>query len=61
MAGKTELEFVAAMRTNPMMITEMAGGLRLLQWQSGTFNIQRIAVVFDAQNRFVKVASRYQV
>jgi hypothetical protein len=60
MEGKTERDFENALG-HPVMISNMARGLRLIQWRSGSFNIQRIAVVFDAQHRFLKISSRYQV
>lgn len=59
--GKTEMDFVGAIGRKPVAISELAGGQRLLQWRFGTTEIQSIAVLFDAQHRFVKISSRYQV
>lgn len=61
MAGKSEKDFVDALGRGPHMISELAGGHRLLQWRSGRYNIQAIAVLFDAGHRFVKITSRYHV
>lgn len=58
--GKTERQFQDALG-KPQAISTMAGGLRLLQWQSGTFSRQSIAVVFTAQHVFIRIASRYHV
>ncbi|MEA2579704.1 MAG: hypothetical protein QOE83_596 [Actinomycetota bacterium] len=60
MTGKTEKEFTFALG-NPVAIASLAGGKRLLQWRSGTYMRQHIAVVFDATHHFLKVSSRYQV
>jgi hypothetical protein len=60
MNGKSELDFQNALGP-PIAIANLARGMRLLQWRSGAFNIQRIAVLFDANHRFVKISSRYQV
>lgn len=60
-AGKTEMDFVRALGTEPIAINEMAFGQRLLQWRSGRTNIQSIAVLFDPSHVFVKITSRYQV
>lgn len=60
-AGKTEVDFVNAIGRKPVSISEMAAGHRLLQWRFGTRDIQSIAVLFDAQHRFVKITHRYQI
>jgi hypothetical protein len=60
MEGKTEKDFQNALG-KPQMISSIAQGQRFLQWRSGTFLRRSIGVVFDANHRFVKVASRYQV
>lgn len=58
--GKTERDWVNAMGRNPSSISALAGGARLLQWQSGTYLRQHVAVMFDAQHVFVKITHRYQ-
>lgn len=58
--GKTERDWVNAMGRNPVAISELAGGMRLLQWRSGTYIRQHVAVLFNAQHVFVKISSRYQ-
>lgn len=58
--GTTEMDWVRAMKSNPQSISELPNGYRLLQWRSGTYQIQRVAVMFDAQHRFVKITHRYQ-
>lgn len=59
-SGKTERDWVEAMGRNPNSISNLANGMRLLQWSSGTYLRQRIAVLFDPQHRYVRVTSRYQ-
>lgn len=59
--GKTEMDFVRAMNQQPVAINEMPFGQRLLQWTSGTYNLQRIAVLFSPDHVFVSISSRYQV
>ena len=59
--GKSEMDFVRALKRKPVAISEMAHGMRLLQWRTGRYQIQSIAVLFDANHRFVKISSRYQV
>lgn len=58
--GMTERDWVDAMRGNPQSISVMPGGGRLLQWSSGSYVRQRIAVLFDAQHMFVRITHRYQ-
>ncbi len=57
--GKTAEQFVKALG-RPIAISSL-GANSLLQWRSGSFNIQSIAVVFDAAGRFVYVSNRYNV
>lgn len=59
-ADTSEMDWVNAMKSNPQVISTMPGGARLLQWRSGRYNIQRVAVLFDAQYRFVRITTRYQ-
>jgi len=61
MQGKTEQDFVKAMGRKPVAIATYANGTRLLQWRSGNWMRQHIAVLFDANHRFSRVTSRYQV
>jgi hypothetical protein len=62
MDGKTELDWVRAMGRNPEAISDMPGGMRLLQWASARGGVrQRVAVLFGGDHVFVKIASRYQV
>lgn len=56
----TEMDWVRAMGRNPNSISTMPGNQRLLQWHSGTYIRQRVAVLFSAQHRFVKITHRYQ-
>jgi hypothetical protein len=58
--GKTERDWAAAMKSNPQAITAMPGGMRLLQWRSGRYQIQRVAVLFTGTGQFVKITTRYQ-
>jgi hypothetical protein len=60
MEGKTEHDFELALGA-PVSMASMAHGATLYQWRSGHYNIQSIAVLFDANHRFLKVSSRYQV
>lgn len=59
-AGTTELQWCQAMGSNPQSIAAMPHGGRLLQWRSGRYSIRRVAVLFDAGHRFVKITNRYQ-
>lgn len=59
-AGSSEQDWVRAMGRNPSSISALPHGQRLLQWHSGTWMRQRVAVVFDAQHRFVRITHRYQ-
>jgi hypothetical protein len=58
--GTTEVEWVRAMGRRPQSISALAQGQRLLQWRSGRYNIQRVAVLFDVNHVFVKITHRYQ-
>lgn len=58
--GKTERDWVDAMNRGPQSITAMPSGGRLLQWHSGTYLRQHVAVLFSAQHVFVKITHRYQ-
>jgi hypothetical protein len=58
--GTTELQWCDAMKSRPQMISAVPHGGRLLQWRSGRYTIQRVAVLFDAQHRFVRITTRYQ-
>lgn len=59
-SGTTERDWVEAMGRNPVAISTMPGGGRLLQWTSGTYVRRRVAVLFDPAHRFVRITSRYQ-
>lgn len=60
MNGRTEADWVKALGHKPVAISALPGNKRLLQFKTGTYKIERIAVVFDAtDHRFVKIASRY--
>lgn len=59
-AGTSEQQWCAAMKSNPQAISAMPRGGRLLQWRSGRYSVQRVAVLFDASHRFVKITHRYQ-
>jgi hypothetical protein len=58
--GTTERDWVQAMKRNPVSISALPRGLRLLQWTSGTWVRQRVTVVFGPDHRFVRIQSRYQ-
>lgn len=58
--GKTERQWIAAMKRGPNAISDLDNGNRLLQWHSGTYLRQHIAVVFDRRHQFVKISHRYQ-
>ena len=57
--GKAEMDFVKAFGGNPMSITDVGLGQRCLQWKTGTFKIQHIAIIFDASHRYLSVSHRY--
>lgn len=57
--GKTEADWVAALKRSPVSISAMPGGMRLLRWRSGRYQIQQVAVLFDANYRFVQITHRY--
>ena len=58
--GKTERQWIAAMKRSPNEIEDLDDGNRLLLWHSGHYLRQHIAVVFDRQHLFVKIRHRYQ-
>lgn len=60
LAETTEMDWVRAMGSNPQSISAMPANQRLLQWRSGTYNIQRVAVMFGPDHKFRKITSRYQ-
>ena len=58
--GKTERQWVVAMRRSPNEIRDLDDGTRLLRWCSGRYLRQHIDVVFDRQHLFVEISRRYQ-
>lgn len=60
LAETTEVDWVNAMGRKPVSIAAMPGNQRLLQWRSGTYVIQRVAVMFGPDHKFRKITSRYQ-
>ena len=58
--GKTERQWIAAMKRAPNEISDLADGNRLLEWHSGHYVRQHIAVVFDRRHLFVEISHRYQ-
>jgi hypothetical protein len=60
MQGKPEHDFLAAMGP-PHSVDSMPDQARMLYWRSGNFRLQRIAVPFDAQGKFVQVTYRHNV
>jgi hypothetical protein len=56
--GKSETDFIQAMGENPADICELEGGLRLLQWISGTFWRRTVAVIFDPNGQYVRMRFR---
>ncbi len=59
-SGKTERQWIAAMKRGPSAISDLDNGHQLLQWHSGIYVRQHIAVVFDAQHLYVKITHRYR-
>lgn len=59
-AGTDEQAWVRALGGLPQAISDMPGGMRLLQWSSLRPS-QRVAVLFDSSHYFVKITFRYQV
>ncbi len=58
--GKTERQWVTAMRRCPNEVRDLDDGTRLLRWRSGRYLRQHIDVVFDRQHLFVEISNRYQ-
>lgn len=60
LTSTTELIWVAAMHSDPNSISVNADGTRLLQWHSGRYERQHIAVLFDPRSHFVRITHRYR-
>ena len=56
--GKTESDWIAALGT-PRAVKTLTSGRRLFEWHSGRIHTQMIAVLFDRNREFVKIAAHY--
>lgn len=54
----SELHFLSALG-QPSAVKTLATGHRLLEWRSGRLHAQMIAVLFNRDRQFVKVAAQY--
>ena len=55
--GKYESHFVGALG-RPHSVKTLSSGQRLLEWRSGHFHSQMVAVLFDRDHRYVEVVAR---